>query len=220
MQLVKNMAFALVILLSVPLGTAADPGASKILKKIYAKFEIERDGKPLGIIKAELFVDKVPKTVQNFVGLAEGTTPFIEYDTSKGKEGAETTRAFYNGLTFHRLVKGFVIQGGCPLGNGKGGSGKKVPDEFSPELTHNAEGILAMANSGPGTTSSQFYFTLRPAKELDSNRPRRGFNIFGKVTEGLNVLKEMNNTPINPITSKPKVPLIMKSVTIERVYAD
>jgi len=111
----------------------------------------------------ELYADKVPKTVNNFVFLA--------------KDG------FYNGVTFHRVIKGFMAQGGDPTGNGTGGPGYKFGDEFHPALRHNGPGILSMANAGPGTNGSQFFITHGPTPHLDNKH-----SIFGKVTEGLDVV--------------------------------
>jgi cyclophilin family peptidyl-prolyl cis-trans isomerase len=114
-----------------------------------------------GVIKFELREDLAPVTSQNFVDLAE--------------------RGFYNGLTFHRYEPGFVIQGGDPLGNGTGGSGKTIPLEVSPELKHDSAGVVAMARSqNPNSASCQFYITLRDTSFLDMN-----YAVFGKVTEGL-----------------------------------
>jgi len=99
----------------------------------------------LGIFEAELYAKECPETVWNFINLAEG-----RQDTEKGG-------SFYDGLTFHRVIKGFMIQGGCPLGSGTGGPGYKFKDEFVPSLKHDSEGILSMANAGPGTNGSQFF---------------------------------------------------------------
>jgi cyclophilin family peptidyl-prolyl cis-trans isomerase len=114
-----------------------------------------------GVIKAELFDDKAPITAQNFAGLIE--------------------KGFYNGIVFHRYEPGFVIQGGDPLGNGRGGSGKTIPLEVSPELKHDSAGVLSMARSQhPDSASSQFFITLAATPHLDM-----GYAVFGKVTEGL-----------------------------------
>lgn len=120
-----------------------------------------------GIIKFELYEDKAPITAQNFIGLAES--------------------GFYNGLAFHRYAKGFVIQGGDPLGNGMGGSSKTIPLEVTPELKHDAAGVVAMARSSdPDSASSQFYITLAAAAFLDMN-----YAVFGRVTEGLDNALEL-----------------------------
>ncbi|HZO91027.1 MAG TPA: peptidylprolyl isomerase [Chthonomonadaceae bacterium] len=130
-----------------------------------------------GVIKFELFEDLAPVTAQNFIELAE--------------------RGFYNGLKFHRYVPGFVIQGGDPLGNGMGGSGRTIPLEVTPQLKHSAAGIVAMARSQhPDSASCQFYITLAPAPNLDMN-----YAVFGKVTEGLeNVMKLREGDKMNRVT--------------------
>lgn len=120
-----------------------------------------------GTIKFELSEDLAPVTTANFIGLAESN--------------------FYNGLTFHRVEPGFVIQGGCPRGNGTGGSDKKIPLEVTPNLKHDAAGTVAMARSSdPNSASCQFYITLAATPFLDMN-----YAVFGRVTEGLEVVKQI-----------------------------
>ena len=126
---------------------------------------------PRGVITAELFYQKAPLTVTNFVGLAEGSL------------GSEPHKPFYNGLTFHRVVPGFVIQGGDPLGNGEGGPGYEFADEFVPGLRNDAAGVLSMANSGPDTNGSQFFITLNEASRLNYLH-----SVFGRVIRGLDIL--------------------------------
>jgi len=127
-------------------------------KKYTATFKTEA-----GDFVVELFADKAPKTVNNFVFLA--------------RDG------FYDGVTFHRVIKGFMAQGGDPTGSGMGGPGYKFADEFHKDLRHNAAGILSMANAGPGTNGSQFFITHGPTPHLDNRH-----TVFGKVTSGLNVV--------------------------------
>ena len=129
---------------------------------------------PRGTFTCELFPDRAPLTVTSFVGLAEGTL------------GPEPRKPFFNGLTFHRVVPDFVIQGGDPLGTGEGGPGYKFPDEFTPGLGHDAEGVLSMANDGPDTNGSQFFLTLREVHRLDFLH-----SVFGRVVKGREVLAQV-----------------------------
>ncbi|MEL6842525.1 MAG: peptidylprolyl isomerase [Bacteroidota bacterium] len=135
---------------------------------LYAVIETSK-----GDIVTRLEHQKAPLSVANFVGLAEGD---IENKvTAKGEP-------FFDGLTFHRVEPGFVIQGGDPLANGMGGPGYKFRQEINPDLKHNVAGTLAMANAGPNTNGSQFYITLAPTPFLDG-----GYNVFGYVVDGLSV---------------------------------
>ena len=118
---------------------------------------------PRGTIKLELFADKTPKTVANFEKLAK--------------------KGFYDGLTFHRVIADFMIQGGCPIGNGTGGPGYAFEDEFVPELRHDGPGTLSMANAGPNTNGSQFFITHVACPWLDGKH-----TVFGKVLEGQDVV--------------------------------
>jgi peptidyl-prolyl cis-trans isomerase A (cyclophilin A) len=126
-----------------------------------------------GDIVINLFGDHAPKTVANFVGLASGTKEYVDPET-----GQRTTGRFYDGLTFHRIIDGFMIQGGDPVGTGVGGPGYKFGDEFHPELAFNKPYLLAMANAGPGTNGSQFFITVGPATHLN-----RRHTIFGEVAD-------------------------------------
>ena len=126
-----------------------------------------------GDVVVHLFPNHAPKTVANFVGLAEGTQEYTDPQT-----GQKTTGRFYDGLNFHRVIDGFMIQGGCPLGTGTGGPGYTFKDEFHPELSFNKPYLLAMANAGPGTNGSQFFITVGPTPHLNNRH-----TIFGEVED-------------------------------------
>ena len=159
-----------------------------------------------GDITVMLFGDQAPKTVDNFVGLASGTKEYSDPGT-----GERRTGKFYDGLTFHRVIEGFMIQGGCPLGTGTGGPGYKFGDEFHPDLIFNKPYLLAMANAGPGTNGSQFFITLGPQPHLN-----RKHTIFGEVADQSSrgvvdqiaqVRTGRGDRPVNPV--------VIDSVTID-----
>ena len=152
----------------------------------------------MGIFEAELYAKECPETVWNFINLAEGRQETF-------KEGN-----FYDKLTFHRIIDGFVIQGGCPIGNGTGGPGYTFKDEFNPSLRHNNEGILSMANAGPGTNGSQFFVTLEATPHLDDRH-----SVFGKVIRGMDVVKKIGSVETGP-NDRPKKPVVINSITIKR----
>ena len=144
-----------------------------------------------GTVVLELFPDVAPQAVASFVFLAQ--------------EG------FFDGLTFHRIVPGFVIQGGDPLGDGTGGPGYEFVNETDRKHTFEGEGVLAMANSGPDTNGSQFFITLGPASHLDG-----GYTIFGEVTEGMDAVQAIADVPLaNPDAGTPEEAVYIESVTIE-----
>jgi cyclophilin family peptidyl-prolyl cis-trans isomerase len=152
----------------------------------------------LGVFEAELFAKECPETVWNFINLAEGRQ-------ETNKEGN-----FYNGLIFHRVIKGFVIQGGCPVGTGTGGPGYRFKDEFDPTLRHDSEGVFSMANAGPGTNGSQFFVTLAPTPHLDNRH-----SVFGKVTKGMDIVQKIGAVKTGP-GDRPTEDVVMEKVTIHR----
>jgi len=159
-----------------------------------------------GDIVIDLFEDQAPKTVANFVGLADGTKEYRDPQT-----GATVTGRFYNGLTFHRVIDGFMIQGGCPLGTGTGGPGYRFADEFHPDLSFNRPYLLAMANAGPGTNGSQFFITVAPTPHLN-----RRHTIFGEVTDPASrkVVDEIVTVPTGRM-DRPVKPVVIETVTID-----
>ena len=159
-----------------------------------------------GSFSIKLFDDDAPLTVANFVGLAEGTKEWVD-----PKSGAKVTRPFYDGLIFHRVIEGFMIQGGDPLGSGMGGPGYKFGDEFSPKRRHDKVGILSMANAGPGTNGSQFFITLAATPWLDNRH-----TVFGEVVSGLDVVQKIGKTPTSKPNDRPVTPIVVERVTIER----
>lgn len=162
-------------------------------ERLRVKFQTNK-----GDFTAELYAKECPETVWNFVNLAEG-----RQETKKGGN-------YYDGLIFHRVIPGFVIQGGCPDGIGTGGPGYKFGDEFHPELRHESAGILSMANAGPGTNGSQFFITLDATPHLDNNH-----TVFGKVLEGQDVVESIAATSRDHY-DKPTNDMVMEKVTILR----
>ena len=157
-----------------------------------------------GSFTIELFADKAPNTVANFVGLATGEKPWTD-----PKTGQKVNRPFYDGLAFHRIIDNFMIQGGCPLGRGTGGPGYQFADEFHPSLKHSGPGILSMANAGPGTNGSQFFVTHVPTPWLD-----RRHSVFGKVVEGLQVIEAIGVVRTGA-GDRPIDPVVIEKLTIE-----
>jgi peptidyl-prolyl cis-trans isomerase A (cyclophilin A) len=152
----------------------------------------------LGNFEVELYAKECPETVWNFINLAEG-----RQDTDRGGK-------FYDGLSFHRVIEGFVIQGGCPLGTGTGGPGYSFADEFEASLKHDSAGVLSMANAGPGTNGSQFFITLAPTPHLDNRH-----SVFGRVVKGLDVVKKIGTTPTGS-GDRPIEKVVMQKITIQR----
>ncbi|MDD4722801.1 MAG: peptidylprolyl isomerase [Acidaminococcaceae bacterium] len=142
----------------------------------------------VGTFVAEMFEDKAPKTTDNFITLVE--------------------KGFYDGVVFHRVIDGFMIQGGDPTGTGMGGPGYQIPDEFGPGLTHDDEGYFSMANAGPNTGGSQFFVTLAPTPWLDGHHA-----IFGKVVEGIDVVRKIGVAKTD-FRDRPAEEIVMEKVEV------
>ncbi len=142
-----------------------------------------------GDFRIELEEEKAPRTTKNFIDLAE--------------------KGFYDGVIFHRVIDGFMIQGGDPTGTGRGGPGYTIPDEFHPELRHDDEGVLSMANAGPNTGGSQFFITLAATPWLDNRHA-----VFGKVIEGMDVVRKIGKVATGR-ADRPLEDVVMEKVTIE-----
>ena len=158
-----------------------------------------------GDIVIELFDDEAPNTVANFVGLAGGTKEYRDATTGETRTGK-----FYDGLGFHRVIDGFMIQGGCPLGTGTGGPGYRFADEFHPDHSFNRPYLLAMANAGPGTNGSQFFITVAPTPHLN-----RRHTIFGEVKDPASqaVVDAIAATETDH-RDRPTTPVVINSVTL------
>ena len=169
-------------------------------EKLYATFKTS-----MGDMVAELYWDKVPMTVTNFVGLAEGTKEWTDPRTGKPSHAP-----LYDGTIFHRVISNFMIQGGDPLGNGTGGPGYRFADEFHPDLRHTAPGVLSMANSGPGTNGSQFFITEKATPWLDNRH-----TVFGQVIEGVDLVGKMTRVE-KGAGDKPSQDVVLQKVLIGR----
>ena len=152
---------------------------------------------------AQLFYDKVPVTVANFVALSEGEHPMVKDELKDS--------LYYNGITFHRVMDQFMIQGGDPDGNGTGGPGFNFGDEFHPDLRHDKPGVLSMANSGPNTNGSQFFITEVPTPHLDDRHA-----VFGQLVIGLDVQDSISNVRVAPGNNRPVDPVLIKEINIIR----
>jgi peptidyl-prolyl cis-trans isomerase A (cyclophilin A) len=169
---------------------------------LFALFETN-----MGSFRLQLDYQRAPRTVANFVSLAEGGRDWLDYPRA-----SMVRRPYFNGLTFHRVVEGFVIQGGSPNGQGTDGPGYQFRDEFHPELRHNKAGILSMANSGPDSNGSQFFVTLNPTPTLDDLH-----SVFGEVVDGMETVQAIGLSPVSSDgRHRPLQPVIIHSVQIQR----
>jgi peptidyl-prolyl cis-trans isomerase A (cyclophilin A) len=188
--------------------------AAAVMTAVVAGQEKKAAGKPyahfdtsMGAFTIELFESDAPKTVANFIGLAAGTKEWTDPKTNE-----KVKRPYYNGLTFHRVIANFMIQGGDPLGTGTGGPGFSIPDEFGSGRKLEKAGILAMANKGtPGSGGAQFFITLAPTAWLNGKH-----TVFGEVVEGMDVIEKIGAVKTTKPGDKPVTPIVVKSVKIER----
>jgi peptidyl-prolyl cis-trans isomerase A (cyclophilin A) len=160
----------------------------------------------LGDIVVDLLPNHAPKTVANFVGLATGTREYSSANAKGTKSGP-----FYDGSIFHRVIDGFMIQGGDPTGTGRGGPGYKFADEFHPELSFNRPYLLAMANAGPGTNGSQFFITTGPYPHLNFKH-----TIFGEVKDpaSIAIIDRIGTTKVDRF-DRPQTDVVIESITVE-----
>jgi len=174
-----------------------------VAEQLYATLKTNH-----GDIEVQLFPNHAPKTVKNFVELAEGSREWTHPETGK-----KTTEKLYDGTVFHRVISGFMIQGGDPLGNGTGGPGYEFGDEIHPELAFTKPYLLAMANAGPGTNGSQFFVTVGATAWLTGKH-----TIFGEVTDvaSQKVVDAIAGIQTNPRTDRPVQDVVIESVTIDR----
>jgi cyclophilin family peptidyl-prolyl cis-trans isomerase len=185
-----------------PAGAQARKQPAKAKPGTYAHFETS-----MGNFTVRLMPERAPKTVANFVGLAEGTI-----DTITGRPAR--SKPYYSGVTFHRVIDGFMIQGGDPTGTGTGGPGYSIPDEFDPKFRFNRAGIVAMANKGiPNSAGSQFFITVAPYPSLNGK-----YTPFGEVVSGLDVVKSIARVKTSgPPQNRPLKRVVITKVMIERV---
>lgn len=168
-------------------------------KKLYATVVTSE-----GSFKFKLFPQYAPKTVKNFTDLATGQKEFVEAATSR-----KSTRPFYNGQIIFKVVRDFVIQMGCPFGDGRGGPGYEILDEFTPYLHHDKAGMVSMANHGPNTAGSQFFVTLGPQPTFDDK-----YSIFGQIVSGMDVVNKISRVRTGP-TSRPLKRIVIQKIEIE-----
>ena len=168
---------------------------------IYAHFTTSD-----GSFSARLFEGETPNTVANFAGLADGSKEWTD-----PRSGRKVKQPYFDGSIFHRVIGGFMIQGGDPLGQGTGGPGYTFADEFHPALRHNKPGILSMANRGPNTNGGQFFITLAPTPWLDDKH-----SVFGEIVEGMDVVNRIGSAPTSKPGDRPVKTITIESVKIER----
>ncbi|MFH8386581.1 peptidylprolyl isomerase [Kitasatospora sp. NPDC018058] len=170
--------------------------------ELYATLKTDQ-----GDIVIRLLPNHAPKTVQNFVELAQGEREWVDPNT-----GQPSREPLYDGTVFHRVIDGFMIQGGDPLGNGTGGPGYEFADEFHPDLAFTEPYLLAMANSGPGTNGSQFFITVAPTVWLTGKH-----TIFGEVADdaGKKVVDAIGARATNPRNDRPLEDVVLQKVLIE-----
>ena len=167
---------------------------------VYADF-ITNEGN----FSIRLYDQETPKTVENFVGLAEGTKEWTD-----PRSNQRVKKPYYDGVIFHRVIDGFMIQGGDPLGQGIGGPGYTFEDEFHPSLRHSKAGMLSMANRGPNTNGGQFFITLGPTPHLDNRH-----SVFGEVVEGMDVVRKIGGTRTGA-QDRPVNDIVIQTVKIRR----
>jgi peptidyl-prolyl cis-trans isomerase A (cyclophilin A) len=181
-------------------GLRTRPAHKEPTVAVYADFTTSE-----GNFTIRLNDKEAPKTVENFVGLAEGTKEWTD-----PRSGKRVTQPYYDGIVFHRVIDGFMIQGGDPLGKGIGGPGYEFEDEFHPSLRHTKAGILSMANRGPNTNGGQFFITLGPTPHLDNRH-----SVFGEVVEGMDVIRKIGSTRTGA-QDRPVKDIVIESVKIRR----
>jgi peptidyl-prolyl cis-trans isomerase A (cyclophilin A) len=173
------------------------PGTGQLYARLHTS---------LGNVVVRLEEQRAPNTVKNFVGLATGTQEWKDPRTGEAKRGVP----MYDGTIFHRVIPDFMVQAGCPLGQGTGGPGYKFKDEFHPELRHSGPGVLSMANSGPATNGSQFFITEKATGWLDNKH-----SVFGQTVAGNDVVTKIARTPRGR-NDRPDTEVVLKKVEVFR----